>query len=732
MRGALPAAGGVVVALLTVSGSVHAGSTAARTCATPRASPAYTARIARTLRSGADVWGQRLLAAPSYAAARRNLEPLLYAHTSGGRTLTESGVYYLPFAQPLGAQGAGSVELHVADGGEILAGRADGARVRTGVGAGGRERYGSCLQRLSPARLDGGWLPILETSYRDAGGVTYRQESFAARSGSGLASYIRVAADARGRPGAVVRLSSTRGHSLSFRVPAGTTRTFWAAWSRFGGARVVPGTAYDAAKADVGTYWRARLAEGASFRVPDTRVMNAERSVLVQNLSLTWRYSIGNPYEEFSFPESVDDAQVMAAYGFTDVSRSMLRVSLTRRPQPYANWKRGTKLLASATQFRLAHDRAYLDFATPVLRGYVRALARQLPSRGPGLLARERYSSDIADQVLGLHAQAVAWQGLLGIAAAWRQTGRTGDAALAARTADRLGAGLRAALRQSQRRLGDGSLFVPVRLRDDEPAYPAVTATRSGSYWNLVAPYALASGLIRPGSPQARGALRYLALHGARLLGLVRASAFALYRDPQFPTSGTDEVYGLNAVRFLADNGEADQIALRLYGELAAAMTDNTFVSGEGATITPLDGQRYRSMYLPPSSATNAAYLETLRSTLLHETRNARTTPDGLELAPATPRPWLAAGKTIAVDRAPTSFGPLSYTLASTPGVVRATVVVPSGAPAKLTLHVRLPRGERLTSVRLDGRPYSRLNRSAAVVDLSGLTGTLTLEVRHT
>ena len=188
MRGALPAAGGVVVALLTVSGSVHAGSTAARTCATPRASPAYTARIARTLRSGADVWGQRLLAAPSYAAARRNLEPLLYAHTSGGRTLTESGVYYLPFAQPLGAQGAGSVELHVADGGEILAGRADGARVRIGVGAGGRERYGSCLQRLSPARLDGGWLPILETSYRDAGGVTYRQESFAARSGSGLAS----------------------------------------------------------------------------------------------------------------------------------------------------------------------------------------------------------------------------------------------------------------------------------------------------------------------------------------------------------------------------------------------------------------------------------------------------------------------------------------------------------------------------------------------------------------
>jgi hypothetical protein len=505
----------------------------------------------------------------------------------------------------------------------------------------------------------------------------------------------------------------------------------WATWSRGAGARVLSETDYDAAKAEVAAYWRGRLAEGASFRVPETRVMNALRGVLVQNLALTWRYSIGNPYEEFSFPESVDDAQVMAAYGFTDVSRSMLRVSLTRRPTPYANWKMGTKLLASATQFRLARDRAYLDFATPVLRGYVRALARQLPA-GPGLLDRERYSSDIGDQVLGLHAQAVAWQGLLGIAAAWRQTGRAAEAALAARTADRLAAGLRAALRRSERRLGDGSLFVPVRLLDDEQPYPAVTSSREGSYWNLVAPYALASGLLTPGGAEARGALRYLALHGAHLLGLVRASAFALYREPRFPTSGTDEVYGLNTVRFLADNGQADQIVLRLYGELAAGMTENTFVSGEGATVTPLDGLRYRAMYLPPSSATNAAFLETLRSTLLHESRNARTAPTGLDLAPATPRPWLAAGKTIAVDRAPTSWGELSYSLVSAPGVVRATVAVPAGRPPRLMLHVRLPRNERPTTVRLDGKPYSRLNRASAVIDLSGLRGTVTLEVRHT
>ena len=141
----------------------------------------------------------------------------------------------------------------------------------------------------------------------------------------------------------------------------------WVAWNR-NGARLVAAGDYDAAKQAVVGYWNERLAQGATFQVPEARVMNAERSLLVQNLALTWRYSIGNPYEEFSFPESVDGAQVMSAYGFASVARSMLRVSLTRRPTPYPNWKMGEKLLASATHYRLARDAAYLDAATPVLR----------------------------------------------------------------------------------------------------------------------------------------------------------------------------------------------------------------------------------------------------------------------------------------------------------------------------------------------------------------------------
>jgi hypothetical protein len=384
----------------------------------------------------------------------------------------------------------------------------------------------------------------------------------------------------------------------------------------------------------------------------------------------------------------------------------MLRVSLTRRLRPYPNWKAGQKLVGWALHHRLGRDRAALESITPVLRGYVDELERQLDSGGRGLLDRERFSSDIEDSVYGLHAQAVAWQGLRWIGLAWTDAGRKELGARALRVADRLERGLRAAVRASQVRLPDGSLFLPSRLLDGERPYERLTASRPGSYWNLVVPYALASGLFAPGSSEAAGGLRYLELHGSRLLGLVRAGAYALYGvEPPFPTSGTDQVYGLNVARFLAAEDRPDDLVLSLYGQLAAAMTPGTYVAGEAASVTPIGRDPYRAMYLPPNGAANATLLETLRLLLVRERVDARGRAVGLELAHATPRAWLAAGKRISVRRAPTSFGELAYAIESGAGSIRVTIDVPRRSqPRTLSLRLRLPRGDRIARVRLAGR----------------------------
>jgi hypothetical protein len=709
-------------------------------CPLRRADAGHTRRVMRALAARQDVWGNALLAAPggpTYERVRRLLPPLLLARAAKGRPLTDSGVHYVAFAQPLGNYGAGSVALHVADGSQVLTQRVDSRRLTVRVGPRGGERFGSCLARLATPRLAGGWLPILATRYVDGAGTRYGQESFAARAtGDGsLTSYLRVTVDTRrSRRPTVVRFASGR-RSLSYSVGAGGERTLYAAWRHHAMSprlRAIDAGEYASGRAALIAYWERRLAQAATFDVPEQRVVDAQRNLLVQNLGLTWRYSIGNAYEQFSFPESVDNAQVLAAYGFPDVSRAILRTSLTRRPTPYPNWKMGQRLVAVAFHDRLWDDRAFVAQVTPNLARYVAALGRQLEASERRLLARERYSSDIPHSVYGLHSQAVAWHGLRSIGRVWAADGRDELAARSLRLAGRLEAGLRRAVRRSARRLPDGSLFVPARLLDDERPYASLTEARLGSYWNLVVPYALATGFFPPHHGDARGVLRYLLNHGSRFVGLVRAGAYALYRDPTYPTSGTDQVYGLQAARFLADNDRADELVLTLYGHLAAGMTPGTFVGGEAATLAPLDGAYYRSMYLPPNSASNAAFLETLRLLLVHETRDRKGGPRGLDLAFSTPRAWLAPGKRISVRAAPTSFGPLSYSLEAAARSVRATLEVPTRAPIRaLRLRLRLPRPHRMTAVIVDGRPYARFDPRSETIDLSGRTGTLTLDVSY-
>jgi hypothetical protein len=219
--------------------------------------------------------------------------------------------------------------------------------------------------------------------------------------------------------------------------------------------------------------------------------------------------------------------------------------------------------------------------------------------------------------------------------------------------------------------------------------------------------------------------------HGSRLLGLVRAGAYSLYgQDADYPISGINPVYGLNVARFLADNDRPDQLVLSLYGQLSAGMAPGTFVSGEAASVAPLSGEHYRAMYLPPNGASNAAFLETLRLMLVHETHDRNGVPRGLQLAYATPRAWLRPGKRIVVRDAPTSFGRVAFSIQSFENRIRVSIDVPSRSPVRaLSLRLRLPDGKRVSEVRLDGRPFRRLDSRAETIDLSGHTGRLELLV---
>jgi hypothetical protein len=742
-------------ALLAVGAAAGRAGSSATGCSPRLAPPAYTASVQQAVASNEDVWGARLLHArdgPTYAGARRFLAPLTAAVEWEGRPLTASGSYYVPLSFPFTSYGSTVYALHVADGSQIVTRRIGGPSLTVYVGD-GRERYGSCPGRLRPARLAEGYLPVLETSYADAGGVRYRQESFVGRAygkrygARSVISFVRLDVDASSASrGATVRLVPWRllthsapdrlslegrtrlivsdgaefaGGVVRYRVPRGETETIYAEWLNApSDARYVHANAavYDNALSTVETFWQSRLDQGASIDVPEPAVQDAERGILTQLIAYGWRYSIGNPYEELSYAESLDAAEVAAEYGLPSVSTSIIELALQRirlRPWRFTAFRAGHILSTAALYYRLTHDRVFLQRQTPSLARLVERIAgRQLPS---GRLAPEALSTDLehtpVDSVSG---QVEAVTGLLAIGRVWGSTGHRLFAERARTLALSIDRALRPAVAAGSTRLRDGSLFVPDQL--PQRPFQRITSSRDGSYWNLVMPYAFSSGWFQEHSAAARGILEYLLRHGGRLLGVPRTYARTVYGDA--PGAGLAQVYGLGISRFLADNDQPDQLDLSLYGMLAAGMTPGTFVSGEAISLLPVHGVYDRAMFMPPNTGANASYLETLRELLVHERRSATGAPVGLDLAFSTPRAWLANGQQIAVADVPTSFGRVSYSLARTGATIVGDLHLPASPKARLRL--RLPAGEHLVRILVGGRSVA-----------PGRAGTIDLGTRH-
>ena len=192
------------------------------------------------------------------AGAKRFLAPLTAGMQWQGRPLTSSGSYYVPLSFPFTSYGSTVFALHVADGSEIVTRRVGGPRSpSTSVpGASGTDPVGS----PSPAQLAEGYLPVLQTSYTDAKGVRYQQESFVGRAfgaygARSVISFVRLVVDASarraGRPcgsrrgggsriplptvsrsAAQTRLIVSDGAEfvdgvVRYRVPAGETQTIY-------------------------------------------------------------------------------------------------------------------------------------------------------------------------------------------------------------------------------------------------------------------------------------------------------------------------------------------------------------------------------------------------------------------------------------------------------------------------------------------------------------------------
>jgi hypothetical protein len=129
-----------------------------------------------------------------------------------------------------------------------------------------------------------------------------------------------------------------------------------------------------------------------------------------------------------------------------------------------------------------------------------------------------------------------------------------------------------------------------------------------------------------------------------------------------------------------------------------------------------------------PDNGTAGWFLENFRNLLVMEEGQS------LWLARATPRAWLEQGKKIAINNAPSYFGPVAYEIVSDVdhGKITATVKVPSRqAPSTVLVRFRHPKAAAIKSATVNGKPWTDFDPAKETVRLPGVQGTVQVEAGY-
>ncbi len=497
------------------------------------------------------------------------------------------------------------------------------------------------------------------------------------------------------------------------------------------------------ADARVAQSWRDALGRQFELETPEPLVNAAWRATLAGTLMLfekdTLLYSAQNSYHITFQAECGDALRALWRFAVPATERGLDPLLARPNQQGVEASDVGFKAQLLREWWQLAKGASTAENVTARARDRVQRVAvevdawlAQLDERG--LLPKQAYCGDIATPVDNLHTLANFWRGVRDLAQTLEEVEPAGDPATAARyatAAQRLRQVIGTTIDQSVQR-NVAPPFLPMALLGGEQAYEQLTASMNGSYWNLVAPYAAASGLLALDDPRLHWLIDYPTTHGGLCMGMVR---FDQHSGLFANTEGVDDLYTLRRVETLLDLDRPDEVVVAFYGKLAQGMTRGTWLSGEGSSLRPITvagrGEG-RATYLPPNSAGSAFFLSMLRGMVADEVDlDADGRPDALRLAHATPRHWMSRpGARLVLRGAPTAFGPVVFEIhvAADGKSLHGEVVAPAIAPRQLALRLRLPTGisiDRAWTVADPSTPSAPLPLlEANTLDFSGRRGT--------
>jgi hypothetical protein len=627
------------------------------------------------------------------------------------------------------------------------------------VGREAPERFGDHLTRLTgPTYLDG-YLPVVQLQYRHEA-VHYREEAFApvdqtwSGRGAVMLRFSSIGGDGRvearvdfdgplkAAGGEVLNdkgellaaFSETwkwnaESKSLTANLKEGKTAEL-AIFTKPGSAGLkASSAAFDEHKRRCLKSWKDLLDRGAQLTTPEPLVNDAWRAMLIGTFMTAvndrLHYSAGNAYAKLYEGECGDTLRSLMLLGQLDSAPAMLKPLLQFNREATRFHVAGQKLQLLAHFYWLTRDAETVRAYEPLWRPSVELILTSREAES-GLLPKDNYAGDINQKVYSLNSNANCWKGLRDVAAMLDGTGASGEAERLRDEAALYREAILKAVERSERR-DVTPPFIPIALLADEPAHDPLTATRTGSYYDLMCPYVIGSEIFGPGSEREDWLLGYLESHGGIAMGMIRS----MPHQGQFKgEAGVNPLYGLRYQLALLRRDEREKALTGFYGQLAQGMTRSTFIGGEGSRFLHGDANG-RSFYLPPNSSSSAAWLVTLRYLLVQDwDLDADSEPETLRLLYAVPRRWFRDGAQTSFERAPTAFGPVSCRVNSRlkDGYVEVRVTPPPRPVKTLLVRAPLPAGWQVESVEVDGGRAPLQDGSA--VDLSGKTEPLTVKFK--
>jgi hypothetical protein len=467
---------------------------------------------------------------------------------------------------------------------------------------------------------------------------------------------------------------------------------------------------YQKARRQTLDFWSNYVARGAHFDVPEKAVNDLFRASLWHALRLPRRHGgsgpdvkIDLPYSNFAYSQTGTpwpinqsvyvDYMLYDLRGYHSISDEELLAQFHNNQEAdghingVSNWGAYTPgmLYAVAQNYLLSHDRAALDRLMPYSLKALDYCMRQIHEANlqsgdnRGLVTAPL--NDLTGTGVWAFNQAYMYAGLDLFGRVLEEVGNPRGAECrnaASQLRDAAARGFRAASMRSP--------LVELRDHTWEPYVPS----EANAYRRMLDEWYPAD--------VDTGAVHMIRLKAIKADGQLAGWLLNDHEDNLYLKGwgiANEPVYNQQATAYLLRD-DPKAVIRAFYSYMASGFSHSVF--------EPVEHRWTHGQYFGPPS-TDGAWFELYRNMLIHERDDG-----ALILGMATPRAWLADGRKIDVERAPTYYGDLSMTIVShaATGHIDASVTMPiNGRLRELLVRLRHPQDKTIRGVLVNGKNWT-------------------------